>query len=289
MIKKSMLYAGAGLFLMGVLAFWPGTAYGQADPDPKAEHKEENKGLVIKFPTIESGASKTEIVTVLEILALVTLLTLAPSIIMMTTSFTRMVIVFSFLRRALAVQSLPSNQVIVGMSLFMTLMIMWGPDGEGPWGKAWSDGLQPYLEGREDRRTVEQLRDHTLPHLRKWMFKQVAGNDSRYQDLWMLVNVTKMHVPEAGLKHKDITLPMLTSAFILGELKRAFEMGFFIYLPFLVVDMVVASILMSMGMMMLPPPMISLPFKLMLFVLGNGWSLVVLSLFESFGTPVGLL
>ena len=250
-----------------------------ADPvSPEAPGAAE---LTLKIPNLlDSGKKLTtpqekgELVAALEILALMTVLTLAPAILMMTTAFTRIVIVLSFLRRALATQQLPPNQVIVGMSLFLTFLVM-----APTWGEINEKALQPYLNGQVTQ--GEAWKRARLP-MRGFMFRQVERNG--WDDLWLFIRLAKMKVPAQGVPSREsIPTHILVSSFVLGEMRVAFEMGFLLYLPFLVIDMVVASVLMSMGMMMLPPIVISLPFKLLLFVLGDGWRLVVGGLVQSFG------
>ena len=202
----------------------------------------------------------------LQILLLLTVLTLVPSIVILTTSFTRIVIVFSFLRRALATQQIPPNQVILGLSLFMTIFIM-----QPVWQTMYHDGVKPYIDNKIDTKTAYE---RSISPLRDFMVKQ-----TRQKDLALFVHMAKMEKPKTI---DDVPTYVIIPAFILSELRIAFEIGFLIFLPFLVIDIVVASLLMSMGMMMLPPVMISLPFKLLLFVLVDGWHLVVFSLLQSF-------
>jgi flagellar biosynthetic protein FliP len=196
-----------------------------------------------------------------------TVLTLAPSILVLMTSFTRLAVVLSFLRHALGTQQTPSNQMIAGLALFLTLFIM---------APVWQDinekALQPYL--REEI-TQELALKKAVEPVRHFMLKQ-----TREKDLALFVGMSKMDRPKTA---NDVPLPVLIPAFVISELKTAFFIGFVLYVPFLVIDMVVASVLLSMGMMMLPPILISLPFKLMLFVLVDGWNLVVGSMVKSFG------
>jgi flagellar biosynthesis protein FliP len=202
----------------------------------------------------------------LEIIFLITVLTLAPSILMMMTAFTRIIIVLSFLRRALGTQTLPSNQILVGLSLFLTLFIMM------PVFTQINDkALQPYLEKKLDYKTA--LNEAMSP-LRTFMLKQTEE-----KDIALFVRISKSPIPR---NVDDLSNVVIIPAFITSELKTAFIIGFILYIPFLVIDMVVASLLMSMGMMMLPPVMISLPIKLILFVLVDGWTLIVQQLVTSF-------
>ena len=251
----------------------PEEALAAPDPAPPAELTLRVPNLLDPSKRIKTPAERGELVAAMEVLALLTVLTLAPAILMMTTAFTRIVIVLSFLRRALATQQLPPNQVIVGMSLFLTFLVM-----APTWGEVNAKALQPYLNGQVTQ--GEAWSRARLP-VRGFMFRQVEKNG--WDDLWLFIRLSKMKVPEAGLPSREsVPTPMLVSAFVMGELKASFEMGFLIYLPFLVIDMVVASVLMSMGMLMLPPIVISMPFKILIFILGDGWRLVVGSLVQSF-------
>ncbi len=207
-----------------------------------------------------------KVATVIQLLFILTVLSLAPAIILMVTSFTRIVVVLSLLRHALGTQSMPPNQIIIGLSLFLTLFIM-----TPVWQRVNNEALQPYYEERTS--SEEALTLAAIP-VKDFMLRQV-----REKDLALFVKIAKEKRPE---KPADISLSVLIPAFVISELKTGFQIGFMIYLPFLILDMVVASILLSMGMMMLPPIMISLPFKLLLFVLVDGWSLIAGSLVQSF-------
>jgi flagellar biosynthetic protein FliP len=204
--------------------------------------------------------------TVVQLLLIFTVLSLAPAILLMLTSFTRIIVVLSLLRHALGTQQMPPNQIIIGLALFMTFFIM-----APVWQKVNSEALQPYYE---DRITSEEaLRTASTP-VRDFMMKQ-----TREKDLSLFVKISNQKRPES---QADVPLSVLIPAFVISELKTAFQIGFLIYMPFFIIDIVVASILLSMGMMMLPPIMISLPFKLLLFVLVDGWYLIVGSLVRSF-------
>ncbi|QJX61919.1 flagellar type III secretion system pore protein FliP [Niallia circulans] len=204
--------------------------------------------------------------TSVQLLLLLTVLSLAPSTIILLTSFTRIVIVLSFVRTALATQQMPPNQVIVGLALFLTFFIM-APTFQEVNDKA----LTPLFN---EEITLEEAYDNASLPLKEFMSKH-----TRQKDLALFLNYSKAEAPESI---EDIPLTTLVPAFAISELKTAFQIGFMIFIPFLVIDMVVASILMSMGMMMLPPVMISLPFKILLFIMVDGWYLVVKSLLESF-------
>ncbi|MCK4502030.1 MAG: flagellar type III secretion system pore protein FliP [Desulfuromonadales bacterium] len=223
------------------------------------------------LPTITVGIGEAndpgEVSTALQILVVLTILSVAPAILLMTTGFTRIVIVLSFMRQAMGTQSAPSNQIVIGLALFLTFFIM-----APVFDQINEQALQPYLDKEISQ---EQALELALEPMRGFMFSQVGE-----KDLQLLVDISKSPQPE---NREDISLMTLIPAFMLSELKRAFQMGFLLFIPFLMVDMIVASILMAMGMMMLPPIIISLPFKILLFVLVDGWSLVVGSLVQSFG------
>ncbi len=215
---------------------------------------------------VENASSPDKVSSALQILALLTILTLAPSILIMMTSFSRIVIVFSFLRQAMGTQQTPPNHILIGLSLFLTMFVM---------GPVWNDvnekALQPYLQEKISQ--ADALKAAQVP-LKKFMLRQ-----TREKDLALFVNYSGD--PRPATK-EDIEIRAVIPAFIISELKTAFQIGFMIYIPFLILDMVVASVLLSMGMMMLPPVLISLPFKLMLFVMVDGWYLTVGSLMKSF-------
>ncbi|MCL6588492.1 MAG: flagellar type III secretion system pore protein FliP [Firmicutes bacterium] len=225
------------------------------------------------IPQIQIGVtpaqSPTEVAQSLQIFILLTVLSLAPAILIMTTSFIRIIIVLSFTRSAIGTNQMPPNQVMVGLALFLTLFVMWPT-----WSKVNENALQPYLNGKL---TQEAAFTRAMEPVRQFMFAQIGHSDSK--DLKLFIGAAKIPRPK---KLEDIPTQVLIPAFVISELKKAFQIGFMIFIPFLVIDMIVASTLMSMGMMMLPPVMISLPFKIMLFVMVDGWHLVVRSLILSF-------
>ena len=231
-----------------------------------------NKAWAADFilPTIHMGVEKSgdpgDVSMLLQIIFLLTILTLAPAILILMTSFTRLAVVFTFLRQAVGTQQTPSNQIIAGLALFLTFFIMMPV-----WQKINNNALQPYLH--EEISQGDAFKAAITP-IRTFMFGQ-----TREKDLSLFINMAKMNKPK---NKDDIPTSVLIPAFVISELKTAFIIGFVLYVPFLVIDMVVASVLLSMGMMMLPPIMISLPFKLMLFVLVDGWNLIVGSLVKSF-------
>ena len=222
------------------------------------------EGASITVDLGNSGRGQTAVV--IQILALLTVLSLAPALFIMVTSFTRIVIVLSFLRQALGTQQVPPNQVLISLALFLTLFVM-APVGQ----TVYTDAIQPVLN---EQISYEQAWAKGIVPIRGFMLKQV-----REKDLELFVDLAKMSKPSSPA---DLPIHVVIPAFILSELRIAFQIGFLIYIPFLIVDMVVASILMSMGMMLLPPVVISLPFKLILFVLADGWYLVVGSMVKSF-------
>jgi flagellar biosynthesis protein FliP len=201
-----------------------------------------------------------------QLTALVTVLSLAPSLLVMTTAFTRIVIVLSLLRNALSTQGTPPNVVLIGLALFLSFFVM-----EPAMNQAWNEGIQPMTEGRISE--AEGMRLATEP-FHAFMAENVKDGDLRF-----FIDLGRMPPAQDG---DSIPWRALVPAFIVGELRRAFEMGFLLFLPFLIIDLVVASILMSLGMMMLPPSAVSLPFKLIFFVLIDGWRLVAGSLVQSF-------
>ena len=224
----------------------------------------------IAIPTVEvsvnESASPEETVTTLQIIALITILSLAPAILIMMTSFTRIIIILSFLRNALGTQQMPPNQILIGLALFLTLAIM-SPTIT----RINEEAFSPYVEG-------EISQDVALENaggiIKTFMLSQLRGETEL--GLFMELSEVEATNPE------ELPLSVVIPAFILSELKLAFQIGFILYIPFLVIDMIVASTLMSMGMMMLPPTTISLPFKILLFVLVDGWALVVQSVINGF-------
>ncbi len=223
---------------------------------------------IIPSVNVEIGTAENpeQVASTLQVIAVLTLATIAPGILMMTTSFVRIVVIIGFLRNALATQNVPPNQVIVSLAMFLTFYIM------APyWSQANDNGLQPYLAGQI---TQEEAITNVLEPMREFMFRQ-----TRESDLALFVNLSEAERPET---QEDVSTFVLIPAFIISELKTAFQIGFMLYVPFIVIDMIVATTLMSMGMMMLPPVMISLPFKILLFVMIDGWHLLIQSIIVSF-------
>jgi len=226
--------------------------------------------LAIPLPRLNIGVEMAEnpsqVATTLEIVALITILSMAPAILVLTTSFVRIVVVFSFLRQALGTQQMPPNQVLIGLALFLTFFIM-----APVWSQSYENGIAPYVN---EELSLEDAYTQTIMPVRTFMFKQV-----REKDLALFVRAAKIERPR---NRTEVPTYVLIPAYVISELKTAFQIGFMIYIPFLVIDFIVASVLMSMGMMMLPPIMISLPFKLLMFVLVDGWNLIIGSLLDTF-------
>lgn len=224
----------------------------------------------IPIPSFEFGVgtadNPTEVALSLQILALITILSLAPAILILMTSFTRIIVVLSFLRNALGTQQMPPNQVLIGLSLFLTFFIM-----SPVWSNVYQDSLEPYMAGEVSQSEAVEI---ALDPVREFMFQH-----TRQADLALFVSMAEIEKPSTK---EDIPTLTLIPAFVISELKTAFQIGFIIFIPFIAIDMIVASVLMSMGMMMVPPMMIALPFKLLLFVLVDGWHLIVKSLILSF-------
>lgn len=214
--------------------------------------------------TLEATEARSpqEVSTAVQVLIALTILSVAPAILLMVTSFTRIVIVLSLLRQAIGIQQLPPNQVIIGLSLFLTVFVM-APVGQ----EMHRVAIQPYFDKKMSQ---TEAFTRALDPLRAFMLRQ-----TRQSDLALMIQLGKIAQPRTPA---DLPTHVLVPAYALSEVKTAFQMGFVLFLPFLVIDMVVASVLMSMGMLMLPPVMISLPFKLLLFVLADGWNLVVRAL-----------
>ncbi len=240
------------LIFLAILLFFTASAYSQTVPK-------------ISLNVAPSNSPK-DVAVALQILILMTILSLAPSILVLMTSFTRISIVLSFVRKAVGTQSTPSNQIVIALSLFLTFFVM------APVFKNINDNaFQPYLKGNL---TNEQFYKKSITPLRNFMLKQ-----TREKDLALMIKSSKLEKPNSA---EDLPLQVIVPAFAISELRIAFEMGFLIYLPFLMIDMIVASILMSMGMMMLPPVLISAPFKILLFVMVDGWYIVIDALVHSF-------
>jgi len=215
--------------------------------------------------SLSAPDSPEQLVSSLNVLVVLTLLFLAPSMVLVMTTFTRFVIVFGFLRQALGTQQVPPTQSLVMLAMILTFYVM-EPVGT----KSYENGIKPYIEKKIG---YEEAFDKTVLPFKNFMIR-----NTREKDLALFVRIRKMENPQTVA---DVPLSVIIPAFVISELKTAFEIGFLLFLPFLVIDMVVASILMSMGMMMLPPVMISLPFKILIFVLIDGWNLIIGNLIAS--------
>ncbi|HVK59309.1 MAG TPA: flagellar type III secretion system pore protein FliP [Candidatus Kapabacteria bacterium] len=229
-----------------------------------------NNAAILPFKLnvgLESSQQPQDVDGAIKILFAITLLTLAPSIILLMTSFTRIVIVLSFVRSALALQGTPANQILVGLSLFMTYFIM-----EPVWSKIDSQAIQPYMAKQIS--SAQALEEGVKP-LRTFMLAQ-----TRPKDVELFASLNRQEVTSPDQLPMKVVIP----AFIISELRTAFQMGFLLFVPFILIDLVVATVLMSMGMMMMPPATIALPLKLLLFVLVDGWQLITRSLLQSFAT-----
>jgi flagellar biosynthetic protein FliP len=228
------------------------------------------QGQTIPIPKvgidIGTADSPEDISVTLQILLLMTVLTLAPSILIMTTSYLRMIIVFHFLKNALGTQQMPPNQLLAGIALFLTFFVM-----APTWTQVNDNALQPLMAGEIN---IEQAYDQGIGPIREFMFKHV-----REEDLELFISLSDMERPET---REELPTYILLPAFSVSELRAGFIIGFFLFIPFLMIDMIVGSILLSMGMMMIPPMMVALPFKILLFILVDGWNLIIGSVVRSF-------
>ncbi len=226
--------------------------------------------LAIALPTVkisvEGAQGAPQFSIFLQILLLLTILSIAPALLLMLTSFTRLIVVFSILRHAFGLQQTPPNQVLISLALFLTFFIM-----APVFNQIYNEALQPYIKGQIKE---EELFERVSMPLKEFMFK-----NTREKDLALFIKLRGESKPKSK---EEVSLVTLIPAFMISELKTAFQIGFLLYIPFLVIDIVVSSVLISMGVLMLPPMMISLPLKLLLFVLVDGWNLLVMSLVKSF-------
>ncbi len=249
--------------------------YAQPVDSKQDNQVKKGDGLVPTQEFFKREDNPQKVVTTLELFFLFTILSLAPAIVVMLTSFTRIVIVLSFVRRALATQELPPNQVITGLSLILTFMVM-----SPTLNNIKKDALDPYMSTEPSKAISQDTAFRkALGHLRTFMFGQ-----TRLKDIKLFLDIQKTP-PKEEIRQEDVPTSVLVPAFVISELRRAFIMGFAIFLPFMIIDMVVASTLISMGMLVLPPILISLPFKILLFILVDGWHLIIGSLVMSFQVP----
>ena len=263
------------VILSGALLSMTPAAQAQAAPVSAAVSSTNDDPIFIPaVPWLGQANDKESLSSTLQIVVMLTVLTVAPSILLMMTSFVRMLIVLVLLRQALGTQQLPPSQILVGLALFMTILVM-----APTWQRIRTEAFDPYLN---DEMTQLEALTVTGGHLREYMFRQIENAENE-QDVYMMYEYAAQRdvSDDEVLKQDDVPMTALVPAFLLSELKTAFILGFRIYLPFLVIDMVIATVLVSMGMMMLPPVLISLPFKLLLFVLADGWHLIGGSLMAS--------
>jgi flagellar biosynthetic protein FliP len=262
MTRRALPWVLAGLAVAFVVIAALAPAFAQTIPGPTAP--------TIPIPQVNIGitpATKpSDVALSLQILLLLTVLTLAPTLLVLMTSFTRIIVVLSFVRTALGTQSNPPNQVLLGLAMFLTFFVM-SPTIED----INKNALQPYLQQKISQSVAL---DRAQQPLRAFMFRQ-----TREKDIAVFYSISKQPRPA---RQSDVPTYLLVPAFTISELKTGFEIGFAIYIPFIVIDMVVASVLLSMGMMMIPPVLISLPFKILIFLLVDGWNLTVSALFASF-------
>jgi flagellar biosynthetic protein FliP len=265
--RLRILLALAGLWLLPL-----GGAFAQAAPAPATPSTSpavavpaSNAAPLVNLQ-LGGGTDRQNVSAAIQIVFLMTLLTLAPSILMLMTSFTRVVIVLGFVRNALGVQGAPSNQILIGISLFLTFFIM-----APVWREIQTQSIEPYMSEKIDSR--QALERATAP-VKQFMLRQ-----ARPSEVDFFLGLTG----KGPTTLQDVPLEIVLPAFVVSELRTAFQMGFLIFVPFLVIDFLVSSTLMSMGMMMMPPTVVSMPFKLLLFVLVDGWHLVIRSLVQSFG------
>lgn len=246
MSKKNILI----LLVLLSFAYMPDTAFAQT----------------VSLSVDEMASSGSATARIFNIIMLITVLSIAPSILVMMTSFTRLVVVFSITRNALATNSTPPNMVLISLALFLTVFIM-APTFE----QSWEQGIKPMFDEKVE--IVDGLQKASLP------LKEFMVRNTREKDLLLFTDLAK---EETAKEVKDVSLKVVVPAFMISELRRAFEIGFLIFVPFLIIDMIIASILMSMGMMMLPPSVLALPFKVIFFVLIDGWYVLAGSLVQSF-------
>lgn len=280
-VLRKMIKISGMLFLVCILTFLCGVqvyATGTTDDTTTVDEIDGSGGLDSEVTgddkndfslTISSNGDSAELSSTLQILLVLTVLSLAPFILIMVTSFTRILIVLHFLRTALGTQTTPPNQILIGLALFLTFFIM-----SPVFAKINTDAIQPLSEGKI---TQDEAIEKGMAPLREFMLGQTDR-----KDLKLFLDIGKISVETLDNSEDNIPTTVLIPAFIISELRKAFIIGFLIYLPFIVIDMVVASTLMSMGMMMLPPTTISMPFKILLFILADGWSLVIGELVKTF-------
>jgi len=260
--RGGLVLACLAALLMG------GAAYGQEKAPKTVE-----KPVLDPIHMVQEAQKPENVSTALEIAFLLTVLSLAPALLVLMTSFTRIIIVLSFVRRALNTQDLPPSQVMTGLALILTFMVM-----TPTFSAIKRDAIEPYTTTDKQKAIPQSVAfDRAVGHLREFMFVHV-----RIRDIALFMDATKHARKEGGWDKSDIPTEVLVPSFVISELRRSFIMGFALFLPFMIIDLVVSATLISMGMMVLPPIFISLPFKILLFVLVDGWHLVIGSLVQSF-------
>lgn len=274
MNKKSGQWSvvrGPWLLLLILFFGFAGTAFADGPATPPAPEKSATELAAKLLPGPEEWTSPEGLGSTLQVVLLLTVVSLAPAALLMTTCFVRIVVVLSLLRQAIGVQNLPPTQVITALSLFLTLLVM-----TPVWKEAYDDAIVPYTQ---HQLAADQAWTAGIAPVRRFMSMQIE-HARNTEDVWLFMNYLPKQAPPKS--YDDVPLQALLPAFMLSELKTAFLIGFQIYLPFLILDMVVASVTVSMGMLMVPPALVSLPLKLLLFVLVDGWHLVVGMLLQSF-------
>jgi flagellar biosynthetic protein FliP len=259
-MRRALLFFVCLAAILACLAIAPASAFAQGTAQKSATALAQPQNMTLNVNGIGAVSAP------LQIVILMTLLTFVPAALVMMTSFTRIAIVFHFLRQALGTQEMPSNQMLTGLTLFLTVFIM-APTAT----KIQDAAIKPVLDGKID---VSEAMNRSAPPLREFMLKQTREND-----LALFVELAKQPRPASSA---DLPMTVVIPAYCISELKTGFQMGFFLFVPFLLIDLVVSTTLLSMGMMQLPPAMISLPFKVLLFVMIDGWNLLVSSLVRSF-------
>ena len=259
-----------GLALCLVLCIFGGGFVFAQDGPEVADGESPETGLTIPFVdlTIRQPDSNQEVALSIQLLLLLAILSLAPSIVLLTTSFLRIAVVFDFIKRSLSLQQVPPNQVLMGIALFLTIFIMWPTLSD-----IYTNAFKPFADGEME---IEEMYDEAVAPLRLFMYRQLGG---KHETIALFMRMRGL--PKAA-NFSEVPTYVLIPAFVLHELTVAFKIGIMLFVPFIIIDMVVASTLMSMGMIMLPPVMISLPFKLILFVLVDGWGLITQQIIASF-------
>lgn len=266
-MRKKVIF----IIIMACLLLPAAASFGQNTDDTiTAVNQNVRTGINIPFVnlTVRNPQDNKEVALSIQLIIFLAVITLSPSIIILTTSFLRIAVVFDFIKRALSLQQVPPTQVLMGVALFLTLFIMWPT-----FNTVYEDAFKPFSEGKIG---VQELYDNSAAPIRNFMYRQMAGD---YGNIQLFMNLRGLPKPK---NFSEVPTYVLIPAFVLHELTVAFKIGILLFIPFIIIDMVVASTLMSMGMIMLPPVMISMPFKIILFVLVDGWGLITQQLIMSF-------